>query len=43
MPFSLRLFGAPGVEGPDGPLAGRIAQRHPLALLAVLAAVPPQP
>ncbi|HSU14159.1 tetratricopeptide repeat protein [Longimicrobium sp.] len=40
MPFSLRLFGAPGVDGPDGPLGGRIAQRHPLALLAVLAAAP---
>jgi TolB-like protein/DNA-binding SARP family transcriptional activator/tetratricopeptide (TPR) repeat protein len=40
MSFSLRLFGAPGVDGPDGPLSGRIAQRHPLALLAVLAAAP---
>ncbi|MET0399661.1 MAG: tetratricopeptide repeat protein [Longimicrobiaceae bacterium] len=40
MSFSLRLFGAPGVVGPDGPLGGRIAQRHPLALLALLAAAP---
>jgi len=40
MSFSLRLFGAPGVDGPDGPLGGRIAQRHPLALLALLAAAP---
>lgn len=40
MSFSLRLFGAPGVHGPNGPLSGRIAQRHPLALLAVLAAAP---
>jgi TolB-like protein/DNA-binding SARP family transcriptional activator/Tfp pilus assembly protein PilF len=37
---TLRLFGAPGVDGPEGPLDGRIAQRHPLALLALLAAAP---
>jgi TolB-like protein/DNA-binding SARP family transcriptional activator/tetratricopeptide (TPR) repeat protein len=37
---TLRLFGAPGVDGPEGPLGGRIAQRHPLALLALLAAAP---
>jgi TolB-like protein/DNA-binding SARP family transcriptional activator/tetratricopeptide (TPR) repeat protein len=37
---TLRLFGASGVHGPDGPLGGRIAQRHPLALLALLAAAP---
>jgi len=34
----LRTFGGLAVEGPDGPLAGRIAHRHPLALLALLAA-----
>jgi DNA-binding SARP family transcriptional activator len=36
--FRLRAFGGLVVEGPDGPLAGRIAHRHPLALLALLAA-----
>jgi len=34
----LRAFGGLAVEGPDGLLAGRIAHRHPLALLALLAA-----
>ncbi len=38
--FSLRLFGGASIEGPDGPLAGRAAQRHRLALLALLAATP---
>lgn len=38
MSFSLRLFGGASIEGPDGPLTGRAAQRHRLALLAMLAA-----
>ena len=38
--FALRLFGAPLLSGPEGPLAGRAAQRHPLALLAFLARDP---
>lgn len=40
MSFSLRLFGGASIEGPDGPLAGRAAQRHRIALLALLAATP---
>lgn len=35
--FVLRLLGAAVVEGPDGPLAGRLSQRRRLALLALLA------
>jgi serine/threonine-protein kinase len=39
----LRLFGSPSLEGLDGtPFVGRAAQRHPLALLALLAAAPGQ-
>lgn len=38
MSFSLRLFGGASIEGPEGPLTGRAAQRHRLALLAMLAA-----
>jgi DNA-binding SARP family transcriptional activator/TolB-like protein/Tfp pilus assembly protein PilF len=38
--FVLSLFGSPRVEGPDGPLSGRIGQRHPLALLALLSLAP---
>lgn len=33
----IRLFGGASLEGPDGPLTGRAAQRKPLALLAILA------
>lgn len=36
--FSLKLFGGASIEGPEGPLTGRAAQRHRLALLALLAA-----
>jgi DNA-binding SARP family transcriptional activator len=35
--FSLKLFGGASLEGPSGPLAGRAAQRHRLALVALLA------
>lgn len=35
--YRLRLLGGLTIEGPDGPLSGRIAQRRQLALLAVLA------
>jgi DNA-binding SARP family transcriptional activator/TolB-like protein len=34
--FRLKLFGGAVIEGPDGPLSGRIAQRRQLALLAYL-------
>lgn len=41
--FHLRLFGSPSIEGDDGiPLTGRVAQRHRLALLALLAMAPSQ-
>ncbi len=36
----LRLLGGVSIEGPDGPLAGRVSQRHRLALLALLASAP---
>ena len=36
--FSLKLFGGASIEGPTGPLTGRAAQRHRLALLTLLAA-----
>ena len=35
--FSIKLFGGATIESADGPLTGRAAQRHRLALLAVLA------
>jgi TolB-like protein/DNA-binding SARP family transcriptional activator/Tfp pilus assembly protein PilF len=35
--FSLKLFGGASLEGPAGALTGRAAQRHRLALLALLA------
>lgn len=35
--YTLRLLGAGLVEGPDGPVDGRLARPRPLALLAVLA------
>ncbi|MFQ5689901.1 MAG: BTAD domain-containing putative transcriptional regulator [Gemmatimonadota bacterium] len=38
--YSLRLFGRPSLDGPDGPLTGRAAQKHRLALLALLARSP---
>jgi DNA-binding SARP family transcriptional activator len=34
--YRLRLFGGATLEGPDGPLAGRVSQRRQLALLAFL-------
>jgi TolB-like protein/DNA-binding SARP family transcriptional activator len=40
MSFSLRFLGGATIEGPEGPLTGRAAQRHRLALLALLAATP---
>lgn len=36
--FTLNVLGGASLEGPDGPLTGRAAQRHRLALLALLAA-----
>jgi adenylate cyclase len=36
-PLKLKLFGAPTVEGPEGPLQGRGVRGQRLALLAVLA------
>lgn len=38
--FRLSLLGGLLLEGPDGPLAGRVAQRRQLALLALLATSP---
>lgn len=37
---TLRLLGTPALDRPDGPIAGRPAQRHRLALLALLATAP---
>lgn len=34
--YSLILFGGARIEGPEGPLAGRVTQRRQLALLALL-------
>ena len=36
----LRLLGAPHIEGPEGVLEGGVAQRHRIALLALLAVAP---
>src|SRR5688572_5247008 len=39
--FYFRLFGSPSIEGDDGTqLGGRVAQRHRVALLALLALAP---
>jgi len=38
--FSLKLFGFPAIEGTDGSITGPAAQRHRLALLALLASAP---
>jgi DNA-binding SARP family transcriptional activator len=35
--FTLKLLGGASVEGPEGPLTGRVAQRRRLAVLALLA------
>ena len=41
LPFSLRLLGSPSIQGPDGALlCGHAAQRHRIALLALLARSP---
>lgn len=39
-PFFLKVLGGASIEGPDGPVTGRAAQRHRLALLALLATNP---
>lgn len=39
-PFTLHLLGGASIEGPEGPITGRAAQRHRLALLGLLAATP---
>lgn len=36
--YRFLALGGMAIEGTDGPLAGRVAHRHPLALLALLAA-----
>lgn len=36
--YSLRLLGVTCVEGPSGPVSGRVTQRRRLALLALLGA-----
>lgn len=35
--YTLRLFGTPVLEGPDGPVSGRVTQKRRIALLAFLA------
>lgn len=35
--FTLKLLGGANLDGPDGPLTGRVAQRRRLAVLALLA------
>jgi TolB-like protein/DNA-binding SARP family transcriptional activator/tetratricopeptide (TPR) repeat protein len=40
--FILKLLGGASVDGPDGPLTGKVAQRRPLAALALLAMHPRQ-
>jgi DNA-binding SARP family transcriptional activator len=40
--FRLHLLGAPRIEGAAGPLAGPVAQRHRIALLALLCNAPRQ-
>ncbi len=35
--FILKLLGGASLEGPDGPLTGKVSQRRPLAALALLA------
>lgn len=37
MAFTLKLFGGASLEGPEGPLTGRVVQRRRLAVLIVLA------
>lgn len=41
--YRLMLFGGLSLEGPSGPLTGRIVQRRQLALLALLARSPDSP
>lgn len=41
-PFRLRLLGSPAIEGGERTLSGRVAQRHRLAVLALLALAPAQ-
>lgn len=36
--YELKVLGGNRLEGPDGPLTGPVVRRHPLALLALLAA-----
>ena len=36
--YSLRLLGAPSLEGPAGPVAGHAVQARQVAVLAILAA-----
>jgi DNA-binding SARP family transcriptional activator len=40
---TLRLLGGASLDGPDGPVTGRAALRHRLALLALLAVEHPRP
>lgn len=40
--FRLRLLGTPAIEGAERTLSGRVAQRHRLAVLALLAVAPAQ-
>lgn len=38
--YTLKVLGGASIEGPTGPMSGRSAQRHRVALLALLAATP---
>lgn len=40
MSYRLSLLGGAAIEGEEGFLGGRVARRHPLALLALLATAP---
>src|SRR4029077_13905435 len=41
--YSLRLLGSAFLEGPDGPVAGRVGLRQRIAMLALLAVEHPRP
>lgn len=41
--FSLSLLGGASIEGPEGPLGGRVSQRRRLALLSILAVARQRP
>jgi DNA-binding SARP family transcriptional activator len=38
--YFIHLLGGASLEGPDGPVGGRVVQRHPLCVIALLALAP---